>query len=174
MDFRTKYSEKLNIVSKSGNGKTPVYKVRLTKNGVREVIKAGEDNIYKKIQACADSVDINTILTKFTNTGDESILKTNPGAFMDITDMPTTMFEAINQINDSKAVFDKLPSEIKKKFDFDYEKFICQAGQLDWYKNLGLVKEEIKEKINVPDNIPKIDTIINEYEDNKKEVVTNE
>ena len=146
MLFQTKYNYKEKY-SKSGTGKIPVFKSRLDKNGklivVPKMLKDEKgkliqevDNVYAKIQASADSVDIATIIKKYTNTGDESILHTNPGIFMDMTEMKNPM-ETMNMINDIKDTFNHLPIDVKAKFDNDYKVFLAQAGTKEFYANLG-------------------------------------
>lgn len=134
--FRTSY-DRLKTVSNPGSGIKNVYRVRLDKNGNRVVEKKGEENRYSYIQSFADSCDINLILKKFTATGDESLLVKHAGAYLDLTEMPTDYFDMVNKLNQAREEFNHLPYDVKKKFDFDADKFIASIGTDKWYEALS-------------------------------------
>ena len=82
MKFYTKYFNGDTIFSKSGTGIFPVYTTKILENGSMSVVpsmiknKKGElvpetDDVYSKIQANADSVDINLIIKKWVCTSNE-------------------------------------------------------------------------------------------------------
>lgn len=56
----------------------------------------------------------------------------------DYTNMPNTLAEAQNMMIEAENTWNKLPREIKQKFDNDVDKFIARFGTADWMEALGL------------------------------------
>jgi nuclear transport factor 2 (NTF2) superfamily protein len=61
---------------------------------------------------------------------------------VDITDVPTNYHEWYGRIKDAEAEFDKLPIEVKNKWDNDVEKYIMAYGTEEWADKMGLLKEK--------------------------------
>lgn len=64
---------------------------------------------------------------------------------IDYTDMPTTLAEAQNLMIEVEQTWNKLPREIKAKYDNDVNKFTHDFGTVNWAKNLGLLVEKAPE-----------------------------
>lgn len=65
----------------------------------------------------------------------------------DFTTMPSTLAEAQNMMIQAENTWNKLPNEIKQKFDNDVDKFIARFGSEEWVEALGLNQRiEIEEK----------------------------
>lgn len=65
----------------------------------------------------------------------------------DFTAMPSTLAEAQNMMIQAENTWNKLPYEIKQKFDNDVDKFIAKFGTTEWVEALGLNQRvEIEEK----------------------------
>lgn len=117
-----------------------LYAPKVNKDGSLELVPSGTENTDEFIQAQCESTDIRTLIAR-VNTGDLSALNVHQGMFGDFTNMPKTYAELLqNQIN-GKAAFDKLPVDIKKKFDNDVNKFLASAGEDAWFDNLGIQRE---------------------------------
>lgn len=77
----------------------------------------------------------------------------------DFTNMPSTLAEAQNMMIQAENTWNKLPSEIKQKFDNDVDKFIARFGTAEWMEALGLDQRPgIEEK-----------PVIDEMKEEKKE-----
>lgn len=61
---------------------------------------------------------------------------------IDYTDMPSTLAEAQNLMIEVEQTWNKLPREIKAKYDNDVHKFTHDFGTVNWAKNLGLLVEK--------------------------------
>ena len=72
--------------------------------------------------------------------------------------MPSTLAEAQNLMIQAEQTWDKLPREVKQKFDNDVDKFIARFGTADWMEALGLNQKPV---IDEP--------VIDEKEGEKKE-----
>lgn len=60
----------------------------------------------------------------------------------DFTEMPSTLAEAQNLMIQAEQTWDKLPREIKQKFDNDVDKFIHNFGTIEWADALGLISQK--------------------------------
>lgn len=149
--FRTQYDTPIRKYTNCGSPEKIVYGSKLDKNGDIVLYVKGKENIYKLIQADADSVDINLMLKKFM-AGDEEALIKRKAFYEDITDMPDSRFEAINLVNESKWTFEELPVRVKEKFDNNFEKWLATAQTPDWYEKMEMVKD-VSVKNNVNSNV---------------------
>ena len=72
--FDTWYARKMNrVTSEPGSGMKSTYKMYVDENGVRELRKSGEYNLYAEIQSYKDSCSIDYILARFA-AGDSTAL----------------------------------------------------------------------------------------------------
>ena len=67
------------------------------------------------------------------------------GVFEDITNCPASIAEAQQYIIDAKEEFEKLPKDIKAKFEYNAEMYIAELGNdpKSWLEKTGFA-EEIK------------------------------
>ena len=80
-------------------------------------------------------------------------LNQRKGYYADITDSPKTLAEAQNNILKLKQGFDKLPAEIREKFDNSKEKFVMEFGSNEWTNKMGFNNEKADQAGNI-DFIP--------------------
>lgn len=108
-----------------GSGMKDTYKMHVDENGVRELKKNGEYNLYADIQSYKDSVSIDYILSRFVN-GDETALSRVQGIYGDFTQMPTTMAELQQRVIDAEHLFNNLPLDIREQYNFSASEFFAQ------------------------------------------------
>lgn len=99
--FRTKYDEFKPVCCNPGSPIKKEYQLRETKDGM-DLVEVGETNLYRYIQSHADSVDIHKILERCALIGDYGLLERAPGVYMDITEMPKSLAEAYDQIQNAR------------------------------------------------------------------------
>lgn len=97
-------------------------------DGTISLVEDTPTDIYAEIQANAPSVDINLIVARFMKTGDPTLFERRKGFFMDVTELPETYADFLSVHNQAVDIFDALPVEDRKKFDFDVNKFIASFG----------------------------------------------
>lgn len=103
-------------------------------DGIKMLVPVGETDLQSAIDSYADAQDINNIIARFVN-GDMSVLNPNKGTYGDFTDVPTTYAELFSRVQHCKNVFDKMPVDIRDKFDNSYEKFWSEFGS-DKFNNV--------------------------------------
>lgn len=119
------------------------YNIELDRNGHKILIEAGKTNVYDLIQESYESTKIANIVQRATY-GDPYVLQARNGQYIDITDMPTNLAEMQNLITKARNEFEKLPVEIKEKFDNSAEIYIASYGTKEFYENLGVQFESIE------------------------------
>ena len=110
----------------------------------RELVKTGETDVYALIQSRLEETKIENIIKRATY--DPTALGNQDWqtseVMTDISDAPTNYHEWYGRIKDAEAEFDKLPIEVKNKWDNDVEKYVMAYGTTEWADKMGLLKEE--------------------------------
>lgn len=127
------------FVSEPGSPIRDIYSAKVETDGTVILKKVGEENINDLIQANKSSTDIETIIAYYNQTGDETVLNRYIPTYGDFTKLPKTLAEFLQLRIDSENFFMALPSEVKKEFDNDPNKFFAQAGEESWFKKLDPV-----------------------------------
>ena len=117
------------------------YEIRIDNKGHKVLEKVGEHDIYPEIQSYADECKIENIIAR-SAAGDLNALNARQGYYADITDTPRDLAEAQNQILKLKNGFERLPAEIKEKFDNSVEQFVMQFGSKEFEEKMGFVTEK--------------------------------
>ena len=135
---RLEHSKK--FVSNPGNRFKKIFHGEVQENGDIELVFDGTEDVYRKIQAEAVVTDLPSIIARAT-AGDPTAFRKGNGFFGDIVDMPKTYAEVLNTVNNAQREFDKLPLEIKSKFENSFEKWFATLGTKEWYDKHGIGKE---------------------------------
>ena len=143
------------IVTEPGSPIRVLYKPVVDKKGNIELEECGKENTQEIIQSYAESCDIQLILQN-AMMGDVSGLQKVQGVYGDFTQMPKTYAELLQLQIDAQNAFNSLPTDVKKRFDNDVNKFLMSAGEKDWMEKLGInnaleniVPKESSEAANV-------------------------
>lgn len=141
--FKSMYDRPATIPCETGTEYDKTYTMIIDEFGHKELKCTGETNRYKKIQSHLEEVLIENILAKATV--DPSVLNKKQGLYFDSTSMPKTLAEAQNAILAIKQEFEKLPAEIKQKFDNSAEQYVAAYGSKEWGDKMGILTSEVKE-----------------------------
>ena len=136
-----------------GSRLATIHKVRIDDNGHKTLMATGEKkNAYAIIQKHADEVDIYEIMRRCEIEGYQ-ILDAKQVYEGDVTMTPKTMMEAMQKLQDAENNFNKLPLEVREKFNYSFTEYIAQADKdlEKWSKNMGFVSDQ-----DEPD--PKLET----------------
>lgn len=121
-----------------------VHKVRIDDNGHKILMATGEKkNAYAIIQKHADEVDIYEIMRRCEIEGYQ-ILDAKQVYEGDVTMTPKTMMEAMQKLQDAENNFNKLPIEVREKFNYSFTEYIAQADKdlEKWSRNMGFVSDQ--------------------------------
>lgn len=142
-EFRSAYSGQVRHTSLTGNGREPKYEYKVTDEG-RELVKTGETDVYALIQSRLDETKIENIIKRATydpaalGNQDWQTSKT----MTDISNAPTNYHEWYGRIKDAEAEFEKLPVEVKNKWNNDVEKYIMAYGTKEWADKMGILPKK--------------------------------
>lgn len=141
--------EKQQYVSDPGSRYRDVFTPSIAKDGQIELVVTGKEDLVELMNSYKDSCDP-TILAERFLAGDETALRQGNPAFMDLLGAPKTLAEAYQLNFRAEAAFEKLPAEVKSKFENNYYKFVESAGSPEWYNALKFdqekpAAEEVKE-----------------------------
>lgn len=125
--------------SVAGSKTKPIYTVRLTPEGRKELVKTGETNVYEAIQAEYEQTKIENILNRAQY--DPSVLQKTVGTYADVSNMPTTLAAAQQMVIAGEREFAGLPVEIREKFENNPGIYFAQYGTQEWADKLGLKEE---------------------------------
>ena len=117
--------------------------IKIDDQGHKTLVKSGETtNIYLKIQAHADSCDIEKILARCEIEGYE-ILDQRNVLEGDVTLAPKSMLEAAQKLQEAENKFNKLPIEVRREFNFNFNEYIAEASSDlgAWAKKMGFITE---------------------------------
>lgn len=145
MEFRTKY-QRNDIETNPGDPIRTVYGAKYDNKHNLIVEEKGKEDFYAFINSFADSVDINVLVTRFTN-GDREALLQRAGAYIDVSSMPTNLNDFISLSQSATALFDTLPVEVKKKFDNNVMEFVSMVGTKEWNEIMDTSQVEERKKI---------------------------
>lgn len=118
------------------------HRASIDKDGRRTLIRDKEVAIYDLIQSHREECEIENIIRRSVE-GDYQALNAVNGVFADITNCPSSIAEAQQYIIDAKNEFDKLPKEIKAKFEYNPEVYIAELGNNpeSWLEKTGFADE---------------------------------
>ena len=148
---RTSYP-KTKMPSKSGSGVEPIYVKAFDEHGEPYLEKHGEKDIDAVIQAHYDDTRIQSIVARY-EAGDNSVLGKVQGFYADLTQSAATLQDALNSSLKVKAFYDRMPADVKKKFD-TVQKFVAALGT-DELKDMILPKKPEKAETPKPVETPK-------------------
>lgn len=116
-------------------------------NGRRQLIRDKEVAIYDLIQSHREECEIENIIRRAVE-GDYNALNAVNGVFEDITNCPTSIAEAQQHIINAKNEFDKLPKEVRAKFEYNPEIYIAMLDKdpEQWLELTGFAEEIRKNK----------------------------
>lgn len=136
-----------NFFTCPGNKLKMTYYGKVLEDGNIELIEDSLVNTDDEIDSYREESEIENIIAR-VNAGDVGLLNARSGEYIDCVGMPKSYAEVLQKVIDGKTIFDKLPVEIKQRFDNDFNQWFAQMGNEDWYEKSGFIQriqEETKE-----------------------------
>lgn len=138
--FNSRYNVDPTPASPAGKEIKQEYQIKVDENGHKELIEAGQTNVYEKIQSFKDECLLENIINRAIN-GDPTALK-QEGQFIDMTNLPSSFAQAQTMICKVKNEFAELPKEVKEKFNNSTDNYIQTYASKEWAENMGFTKTE--------------------------------
>lgn len=104
-------------------------------NGVIKLINDREIDLQEKYNAEYPATTIDNILA---NSSPLDNFADNGLNGIDATQLPKTFAEFLQLQIDRKREFDRLPVEVKQKFNNDLNQYMATAGSAEWFDKLGI------------------------------------
>lgn len=142
--FKTKYDKHDRKYCCAGDAVIPVRKARKVEGVVKVFDTDTKFNMAEYINSFKDSCDINVLLKRFT-AGDQDVIQRMShqyGDFLDLAELPDNFNDMMAIVDDGKNTFDKLPIEIKNKFNNNYNEFFKDVGSDDWMEKMGYEQDK--------------------------------
>lgn len=126
------------------------YSSKVLPDGTIVLKEAGKIDIKQMINSQRETTDIAYIMNAIEN-GDSSMLNNN-GFYGDMTAFPKTFAEVLQLQLDAQRSFYELPTEVRKKFDNDFNQYFATAGTDEWNEKLGFSMNEKEGEVNEPES----------------------
>lgn len=150
--FKTQYDAPEAKACEPGRGMTDVYGIVINEEtGRQELVKTGETNTYEVIQAHYEQTKIENIIARATL--NPELLMQKAGEYGDYTETPTSLLDAQIKVMGIKNEFDKLPSDIREKFNYSLGEYVAKYGSEEWAGYLGLTLEEVNDLANTAESV---------------------
>lgn len=120
------------------SGTQTVFEERII-DGTRKLVKTGLNPLNEFVQKSLPETQIYNILRKYEN-GNVDVLSKSFGQYFDSTEMPRTLQDAQNALIKAEVYFDKLPVDIKNKFNNSCSAFLDSVFDGTLQSKLGIVK----------------------------------
>lgn len=183
--FKTQFDEeeRVHFYCHAGERIEIRHSPKIDANGRRELIPDKKVAVYDLIQSHKEECEIENIIRRAVE-GDAYALNAREGIYADITNCPSSIAEAQQFIINAKEDFEKLPKDIKQKFEYNPEIYIAEMSQntTSWFEKMGYTaeaekyKEEFEASKKVQENTAKaMENLANgTFINNPKGEVTNE
>lgn len=119
-------------------------------DGTISLVPSGKDDIQEMYDAQRDLCDMAYMINRLS-LGDTSVLHSGQPIYGDFTKVPTSQVEVLQMMIDAKKAFYDLPSEVRNKFDGDFNQWFVQSGSSDWLEKMnissdssGSIESEVK------------------------------
>lgn len=145
MEICTRYNRPKTTPQNPGSGWKSKYHMEIDKHGHKFLIQDEPENTYAIIQSHKEECNMEALVERARH-GDPDAVKRIQAQYTDMTKYPKNLAEAQNEIIKLQQDFDKLPTEIKQKFDNSYNVYIAEFSKNhdSWEKKLGI--PEYREK----------------------------
>lgn len=138
-----RYAPEVNFFSPAGEHTAKEYKTVLV-NGAEQIECVGSIPLHELIQADGDSCRISNIVRRFT-AGDAAALNARSGQYLDLTAAPQNLLEAHQRLKDAESYFGRLPADVQRSYDFDFNKFISAVSDGSFVTDHGVAAGILQE-----------------------------
>lgn len=149
--FLTQFDEIARVGHHTGTRVEPDLALRIAPDGTEYFEHVGFVNLYDRIQAHAESVDIDCILKKCMITGDFSSLNRMQGSYGDFSELPTTYAGMLDMVARAEEYFNALPLAERQKYDYSFGKWLASLDFTGTASAGTSVSDDVDELNPVPE-----------------------
>lgn len=142
MKFYSQINPPKRIPTPAGDEYLEIFQEEITKDGNKELVCIGKTNIWAQIQEGKEKTEIQNVLQAVA-LGDLSVLKSQEPIYIDVTTFPKTLMEANNIVLKAKQEFEKLPKEVREKFDFSADRYVNEMGSKEFLEKMAPYNDKI-------------------------------
>ena len=128
MRLRDSKAHSLKFVTCPGDPMHPVRHGIIKDDGTIELVVDRLEDTDAIIDSYRASTDINNILARIS-AGEIGLLNEKNGFYGDVTEFPKTYAEMLDLMHRGEEFFNKLPVEIKEKYNNDFNQFFANFDQ---------------------------------------------
>lgn len=142
---RSNHKEKEREATEPGKKTRLTFRWAYDDKGNKELVPDEEIDRDAEIQSYLEETKIENIINRASfdpAIAEKLCAQLNDEEAQDFTEMPSTLAEAQNLMIQAEQTWDKLPREIKQKFDNDVDKFIHNFGTVEWANALGIMTQK--------------------------------
>lgn len=143
MKFYSQYDPPKRKATTAGSRLLEVFQEEITKDGKKELVCIGKTNVWNKIQEGKEKTEIKNVLQAVA-LGDLSLLKSQEPQYIDTTTLPKNLMEANNIVLKAKQEFEKMPKEVREKFNFSADEYVNEMGSKEFFDKMSPYNEKIK------------------------------
>lgn len=132
------------------------YIPRVEKDGTITLIEGEKTNFQEYIESFRDETDIENIIARFNN-GDVNALSKAQGFYGDVKGIPKTYAEILNLVKEGEYIFDRLPVEVKREFDNDFNKWFVSMGSERWFDIMATPDQKFEKDISEKANVSEVE-----------------
>lgn len=134
LTWRKRVANRERFFMPSGEGIARTYMLNIDDNGCECLVCTGQTDIYAEIQSYREGCDLAMLLRNIDPSALNSMVSSftaddlvNSG-IVDYATMPTTLGGMFNLVQKGENMFNGLPEEIRKEFNYSVKNFVSQFG----------------------------------------------
>lgn len=135
MKFFSRTNKRPTEATQAGQREQQVYAMAIDAQGHKYLEEDHKIDIYEKIQASLEETKIENIIRRAVG-GDATALNTMHGLYADVTAAPKSLAEMQQMVIAATTEFNKLPLEVRLKFNQSPEQYIAEYGSEEWVEKM--------------------------------------
>lgn len=138
LTWRKRVANRERFFMPSGQGVARTFMLNIDDDGCECLVCTGQTDLYAEIQSYRESCDLAMLLRNIDPLALNSMVSSftaddlvNSG-IVDYATMPTTLGGMFNLVQKGENMFNGLPEEIRKEFNYSVKNFVSQFGTLSF------------------------------------------
>lgn len=149
-------SDRINKVvprSNSGDKKKILYSTRVNDDGTLTLTESGTIDIQAQIQSEAELCDMSVLISRYLNGDPTALIQRTDGMYGDFTNCPKSYVDMLQNVIDAEAAWEKLPLDVRKSFDNNFNLWLSSAGDTGWVEKMTPAKPSVEPVSVVVDTV---------------------